>query len=839
MHKGHYRLYAQDDRYDIQVTTQAGNVARLPEVELADGEARHLDITLRPGVVFRAKVVDSAGGAPVAGTRLSNWQRPGVEGVSGPDGTLEIRGLPPGEFEFQVESPDFTRWWSEQCADAWSRFQPESDPGNHWQRNFDALDFDLQPGMPPVTVTLERGVRVRGRALDPEGKPVGGATVTAAHTGTGNSLAGDTRFSVSTRADGAFDLLLPASKESEYNLEVHDGKYGEWRRWANGVLPPIRTQPGQEINGVEIRLRRPAIVRGRALDKAGDPVVGQTVQASAADKLENRYYDPQATTDREGRFELKFVRPGKQTVRLEVAQEGGYLAPTAEQTVDLPEDGSLDIELREKDQSDPAETAAATPAPAASPDQEAEVRGLIRDAAGHPVAYAGIVPFGIVKGESTAYCPMRGKIDERATTDAGGEFILRHADAAGTFIARVGAPDFARKVFNGLKVGPGGQTLVLEREAVLTGQVLTTAGVPAAGVRLMLVQNDRNTATFLGTYEATTDPQGRFRFGEVGPGLRYDLFGLMTPAAPGDLLPTRGIVAGKAGDQQDVGSCRLQPGHQISGQVQLADGAPLPAGSTLTLSREHAWDMQRFDLPPDGRFDFRGVPSEAVRFTARVPGYDNLMERTQESLRDQSYVLEDSPSSFLRDVATYERSGQNWQLQVAGDQSGVTLLLHANAAIERWLATQPADWVQRVEADYPDGTAGLSRAELRQLARQAQTMVGTPETGLDPRLPVTWRFVLGSKQEPALVEIARRAKDLGVEALAPRHLRDIEELAGLSPDLLDPNDPDHPMMGLEMRFTEPPSAEKFFEHELALRRLMQGDASVSWRMSGRVTRKDL
>ena len=181
--QGRYRLYAQGDRYEFQVTTQTGSVACLPEVELADGETRRLDIALRPGVVFRAKVVDGPDGAPVAGARFSNREHPGVEGTSGPDGTLEIRGLPPGKFEFQVGAKGFTRWWSEQCASRWHRFEPEFEPGARWQRNFDNLDFDLQPGMPPVTITLERGVRIRGRALDPDGKPVGGATVTAARTG--------------------------------------------------------------------------------------------------------------------------------------------------------------------------------------------------------------------------------------------------------------------------------------------------------------------------------------------------------------------------------------------------------------------------------------------------------------------------------------------------------------------------------------------------------------------------------------------------------------------------------------------------------------------------------
>ena len=495
---------------------------RASDVELADGEAQKLNIRLNSGVVFRAKVVDNVSGASVAGVKLSNWQRPGVEGISGPDGTLEIRGLVPGACEFQVAAVGDARWWSEQCASAEGRFQPESSPGMHWQRNFDDLDFDLR-GETPVTITVERGVRIRGRALDPDGKPVGGATVTAAHTGTGNSLTGDTRFSVETGTDGAFDLLLPASKEGEYNLEVHDGKYEEWRRWANGVLPPIRTQPGQEIDGMEIRLRRPAVIRGRAVNTAGEPVVGQTVYARADDKLENRYYDPQATTDQEGRFELRFVRPGRQTVFLISSREGTTPAKrAAERTIELPEGGTVDIELREDEMSSKAGATNRRLAVAVADDLDVEMRRTINN---------------------------------------------------------------------------------------------------------------------------------------------------------------------------------------------LVDGA---------------W------LGPFG-----------------------------------------------------------------------------TAKIDRWFASQPADWVGRVERDYPEGTAGLSWCELRELTREVQSMVGTPETGLNRGQPATWRFVLSSEQKPVLAEIARRASTLGFGVLAILRLSDIEELTQLPLEARSPVDADHPALGLELRRTELPRRKDF------------------------------
>jgi hypothetical protein len=221
----------------------------------------------------------------------------------------------PGPFQFMVEAHGYTRWWSEEASNEWSRRKIDETRGG-WQRNFDRLDFDLQPDMKPVTITVERGVTVTGRVLAPDGKPVAGATVAPALTGTGNSLTGDTRFSVETGHDGRFTTILPASGARSYNLVAHDGKYDHWRTWANGVRPPFQTKPGEEVRDVEIWLTRPATVRGRVADAEGKPVPDREVRASAADRLENRYYDPTTTTRADGTYELKFIRPGKQYIQV-------------------------------------------------------------------------------------------------------------------------------------------------------------------------------------------------------------------------------------------------------------------------------------------------------------------------------------------------------------------------------------------------------------------------------------------------------------------------------------------------------------------------------------------
>ncbi len=339
---GRYKLWTQSDIYDIQVRVPGTGSARLQDVGLNQDEAKHLDIKLTRNIDFKAIAVDSITGKPVPGVRLWNRHHKGVEGRSDVNGVLLISDMPAGKHNFQVEADGYSRWWSQQAVSEWNRFYIDESKGG-WQRNFDALDFEIQRQMEPVTIILERGVTITGRVVDPDGKPVANATVAPARTGSGNSLAGDSRFSAPTNAEGKFTMHLPASGAHGYNLTAHDGKYDEWRTWANGVLPPIRTKPGETLNNVELRLTKPATVRGRVVDANGKPIANRDVRACAFDLLENRYYDPTVKTKADGTYELKFIRAGEQYIQV---------APFWGNASDAPFDSTQTIKLSAGDVKD-------------------------------------------------------------------------------------------------------------------------------------------------------------------------------------------------------------------------------------------------------------------------------------------------------------------------------------------------------------------------------------------------------------------------------------------------------------------------------------------------------
>ena len=78
---------------------------------------------------------------------------------------------------------------------------------------------------------------------------------------------------------------------------------------------PFKTTAGQELGDVELQLTRGGTVRGQVLNSKGKPKPHIGVRAVRMDLLDNRYYVPTTKTDDDGRFELKFIQPGRQHIQ--------------------------------------------------------------------------------------------------------------------------------------------------------------------------------------------------------------------------------------------------------------------------------------------------------------------------------------------------------------------------------------------------------------------------------------------------------------------------------------------------------------------------------------------
>lgn len=221
-------------------------------------------------------------------------------------------------------------------------------PPMGWHYVNQSLTFQV-PNEKLYTIVAEKGVRVRGVVVDPENQPVGDVTVAMMHPGEDGRGRSTALYGVKSDADGHFEMLLPASKDVPFRLVACDSPGAPMstnlrtrRRWADGRCAEMHSQPGEELDKLTIRLARPATIRGRLLDAftTSSKVPRPLVQVDWP-SLDRFMWVPDAKVDEEtGEFELPFVPPGEQALRLVRYWDGGNAISTSKVT-------PLTITLRE------------------------------------------------------------------------------------------------------------------------------------------------------------------------------------------------------------------------------------------------------------------------------------------------------------------------------------------------------------------------------------------------------------------------------------------------------------------------------------------------------------
>ncbi len=319
--KGSYDFPAEPGLYDVKVASESGFFNR-SRVFIGAGQIVSLPSTLKPGIRFQVKVVDSLTNKPIKGVDL--WidsRTPGrVTMKEGSRRTTDSKGLAvweslmPGNTSFSIRKKGYCRWWSDACLRGLGTLEPVNNRAAYsWQRNIDSLGFDLTPDMPVVVIKMEEGVKLSGLVLSPDGKPVEKAAVDVTPVEHPNTLTGDSRYRMITDANGLFGIkekywrgYVPAGKQVLYNLCAHDPE----ARWANAVSKPFASKPGDEFE-FTLKMTKGGSVSGRVIDSEGKPVPDIEVEAIAKDNLDTPYFKPRTLTDENGTFTLGPMREGK------------------------------------------------------------------------------------------------------------------------------------------------------------------------------------------------------------------------------------------------------------------------------------------------------------------------------------------------------------------------------------------------------------------------------------------------------------------------------------------------------------------------------------------------
>lgn len=309
---GHYKLFVAPDNYNLLVRDPKIGVA-YTHVTANTNEGVAQDIHLEDGIRFVIHCVNDGDNQPIPDVRVNVDHYKGITATSDDKGDAVFEHLFPAKLDFGFDSKTHMRWW---MAESLQQRQRDLASNESW--SYSGAELDLSAGaIEPVTLHMEKGATFSGKVVDPQDQPVAGAiVVTNRAGGYADSVDSTQRFTAKTKADGSFRFVIPACDDA-INLIAHDGAYGTWRHWANGVTDAMDAKAGATHEDLTIKLTVPATIKGQVLDRTGNAAPHKSVRVIGTDDRDSRYVSPEVESDADGHFELKFVRAGDVLVQVE------------------------------------------------------------------------------------------------------------------------------------------------------------------------------------------------------------------------------------------------------------------------------------------------------------------------------------------------------------------------------------------------------------------------------------------------------------------------------------------------------------------------------------------
>jgi beta-lactamase regulating signal transducer with metallopeptidase domain/uncharacterized GH25 family protein len=287
---------------------------------------------------------------------------------------------------------------------------------------------------------------------------------------------------------------------------------------------------------------------------------------------------------------------------------------------------------------------------------ERRVTGRVLDKEGKPIHGAVVESFGIHTKDGGGRFGQLATVDPVSVTDENGEFLITSREDFENMDVNVEARALAKKSFTRLLASGKPNDLTLTEGASFTGRVMLD-GKPLANVAVGVAGADRTAGNFTGNYDVGTDASGRFLLANLPPKAQWYIYGLVDTFKSKGAIPTGSVTSGADGEITDVGDLMVRPAHRLSGRVVLEGGGEIPPKTRLLASREKAWDTAFYELPPDGRFEIEGLPTETYGISVRVKGYRvsakngsldalnpyHLIGRVDRDITNLVYLLEPGP----------------------------------------------------------------------------------------------------------------------------------------------------------------------------------------------------
>jgi len=564
--------------------TQAG----VPYEAEAEGARLERQVVLKRGTPIEG-IVLGPDGLPVAGVRVT--AQPVTRGYNyafGGRGNMTALSDVEGTFRFAGLKPEQSYTLSAQSATLLAKPQKVS--------------LSASGPAAPIEIQMQEGAVIAGRVLQEDGVPAAGASIHC--NGRSGGCVAD--------ATGAF--RFEGVKEGTWTVQVSG-----MSSLPGGAQKSVTVKWGEAVEDVELTIPAMLSITGLVVDEDGEPLPGVSVTANLVKKGKNRRsYSRNGISDAKGRFEIHGLLEGEYKVY------GGYLSGGGKFQA-----GARDLRLEYR-----------------APELE-EIEGRVLDADGRPVARGQIriwtgKPGKRNRQHSAAITGGRFYAQIKLVVDDGLDLEVQNAfDPAGRPI------DFLKKRVKDLSSRGGSLEVRLERGLVVTGRVVDPTGKGLTGIQVRIAKKGSNNYNWTGPTVTQTGEGGAWRFG----GLQEGEFTISV--TPGGAWMNPEITPVDAGERDLV--IKLARGFSISGKILDPEGDPLAGADTWVnetqASRKRRgaskgprdWTAQyrfRTKTGPDGTFDIKGLPEDAVYHVgANGSGPDGAY--TSETIRDVSPGAQD------------------------------------------------------------------------------------------------------------------------------------------------------------------------------------------------------
>jgi beta-lactamase regulating signal transducer with metallopeptidase domain/5-hydroxyisourate hydrolase-like protein (transthyretin family) len=328
---GAYNFPMEAGTYRFKAVSVDGRFA-IGEVSAVANQTIAIPAILHPGYPVTFRLTDCQTGKPVPGIEIGIMeQRPdsvyqqkdGSSRTSDEKGEVHWDNLMPGKTQFASqrmshpfpgqEQPSYTRWWWAASPPGWGHIDYTQQPPTRGQGVQDIF-MDVKNNMEPISILLEKGVKITGSVVGPDGGPQKDALIgVVPNDGVSETLTGDSRFTLTTDDRGKFSGYIPAGNGIAYDLCAYYRPETP-PSFANAVSEPFASKPGDELT-FHLKMPKGGWITGKLLGSDGKPVDGLRVTATNADRMDLAYAKRIAQPDKDGSFQLGPLRPGHYTVQ--------------------------------------------------------------------------------------------------------------------------------------------------------------------------------------------------------------------------------------------------------------------------------------------------------------------------------------------------------------------------------------------------------------------------------------------------------------------------------------------------------------------------------------------